>query len=121
MRHPVRWAVAAALLGLGLVTVVLAYGRGGARAGGARVSGPRGGVAAGGYRSAAAVGPYGGSAAGARSAGTVVGPAGRSAGYRAGGGTVNTRAGARFSMAGPPPGGPGRQVERPAATSAECR
>jgi hypothetical protein len=112
------WLTAAALVSLGLPASVLAYGRGGAaRAGGARVSGPRGGYAAGGHRSAAAVGPYGGSAARTRSGGTVVGPAGGSAGYRSGSGTATTPrggtvhyGGAATGRTGPAGGSAGRYV-----------
>jgi hypothetical protein len=100
MRRIGLWVAAAALVSLGLTASVLAYGRGAARGGGGRMSGPGGGYAAGGYRSAGAVGPYGGSAAGTRAAGTVVGPAGGSAGYRAGSGTVTTPRGGTIEAGG---------------------
>ncbi len=99
MRPISAWA-AAVLVSLGLVSLVLAVGRGGARGGGGMARGPGGGFAAGGYRGAAAVGPYGGSAAGFRSGGTVVGPAGGSAGYRSGSGTVATPRGGTIQYGG---------------------
>jgi hypothetical protein len=100
MRQLGLWAAVVALACCGEAPPVRGYGRGGARGGGARMSGPAGGRAAGGYRSAAAVGPYGGAAAGARSGGTVVGPAGGSAGYRAGSGTVQTPRGGTIEYGG---------------------